>query len=391
MKMNRSSVWLLAASCAIVVANNYYNQPLLADFASTFHVTERDAGGASIMTQVGYALGMLVFLPLGDMIERRLLINALLMASAVALAATALAPSMQWMIVASFAVGFTSIVPQVIVPFAAHLAPVEERGRVVGIVMGGLLTGILLSRSISGFVATMFGWPAMYWLACGMMVGLMAILSVLLPKDEPVFHGTYSSLMISLWGLVREQPVLRETALIGALQFAAFSAFWTTLAFHLNGMPAHYGSDVAGLFGLVGLVGVAAAPLAGRLADWKSPRLTIFLSSLVVLAAFVIFAAAGTTLLGVAVGVILLDLGMQSGHVSIITRNYGLKAEAMSRVNTVYMVSRFFGGAVGSAAGNYAWSLYQWAGLCVVGLVLALLTIGLQIMLRAPSAETALP
>ena len=137
--MRRSGTWLLAAACAIVIANNYYNQPLLADLARTFQVTEREAGGAAIMTQGGYALGMLVFLPLGDMIDRRLLINALLLGSAGALVATALAPTMQWLLVASFAVGFTSVVPQVIVPFAAHLAQPAERGRAVGIVMGGLL------------------------------------------------------------------------------------------------------------------------------------------------------------------------------------------------------------------------------------------------------------
>src|SRR6202048_736666 len=272
--MRRSGTWLLAAACAFVIANNYYNQPLLADFAGTFHVTEREAGGASIMTQGGYALGMLVVLPLGDMIDRRLLINALLLGSAGALVAAALAPTMQWLLVASFAVGFTGVVPQVIVPFAAHLARPAERGRVVGIVMGGLLAGILLSRSIAGAIATLLGWPAMYWIAGGMMVVLIPVLSVLLPKEQPAFDGNYSGLMKSLWGLVRDQPVLRETSLTAALQFAAFSAFWTTLAFHLNSMPEHYGSDVAGLFGLVGIAGVAAAPVAGKLADLGSPRLT---------------------------------------------------------------------------------------------------------------------
>jgi predicted MFS family arabinose efflux permease len=388
--MSRSSTWLLAVACAIVIANNYYNQPLLADFARTLHVSEREAGGASIITQGGYALGMLVFLPLGDMIDRRLLINALLLASAAALAATALAPSMQWLIVASFAVGFTSVVPQVIVPFAAHLAPPAQRGRVVGIVMGGLLAGILLSRSVAGAIGAWLGWHAIYWLACAMIILLMVVLNLLLPRDKPAFHGSYASLMHSLWGLIREQKVLRETSLTGALQFAAFSAFWTTLAFHLNNMPAHYGSEVAGLFGLIGMVGVTAAPLAGKFADQRSPRLTVLLSSLIVLAAFIVFAATGASLIGLAAGVVLLDLGIQSGHVSNMTRNYGLKAEAMSRLNTVYMVSRFLGGALGSAAGNYAWSLYRWPGVCAVGFALALLTIVALLVLREPSPKAAL-
>jgi predicted MFS family arabinose efflux permease len=280
-------------------------------------------------------------------------------------------------------------VPQVIVPFAAHLAPPAERGRVVGIVMGGLLAGILLSRSVAGAIGAWLGWHAIYWLACGMMIVLMVVLNLLLPKDKPAFHGSYASLMTSLWSLIREQKVLRETSLTGALQFAAFSAFWTTLAFQLNNMPAHYGSEVAGLFGLIGLVGVTAAPLAGKFADQRSPRLTVLLSSLIVLAAFIVFAATGASLVGLAAGVVLLDLGIQSGHVSNMTRNYGLKAEAMSRLNTVYMVSRFLGGALGSAAGNYAWSLYRWPGVCAVGFALALLTIVALLLLREPSPEAA--
>jgi predicted MFS family arabinose efflux permease len=231
----------------------------------------------------------------------------------------------------------------------------------------------------------------MYWIAGGMMVVLIPVLSVLLPKDKPAFDGDYSGLMKSLWGLVREQPVLRETSLTAALQFAAFSAFWTTLAFHLNSLPEHYGSDVAGLFGLIGIAGVAAAPLAGKLADHGRPRLTVLLSSLVVLAAFMVLAIAGYSLAGVAAGVVLLDLGMQSGHVSNMTRNYSLKTEAMSRLNTVYMVSRFVGGALGSAAGNYAWSLYQWPGVCAVGLLLAPLTIAALFMPRVPSPDGVLP
>jgi predicted MFS family arabinose efflux permease len=389
--MRKSSVWVLAAACAIVIANNYYNQPLLADFARSFHVTEREAGTASIVTQGGYALGMLIFLPLGDMIDRRLLIKALLLASAGALAATAMAPTMPWLIAASFAVGFTSVVPQVITPFAAHLAAPAERGRVVGIVMGGLLTGILVSRTFAGLVGAELGWPAVYWLAGGMMIALMLVLSALLPKDSPAFHGDYASLMKSLGRLVRDQPVLRETSLTGALQFAAFSAFWTTMAFHLHSLPEHYGSGVAGLFGLVGIVGIAVAPVAGKLADRKNPRVTVVLSTSVVLAAFATFAAAGGSIVGVAAGVILLDLGMQSGHVSNMTRNYSLKAEAMSRLNTVYMVTRFLGGALGSAAGNYAWSLYQWPGVCAVGLALSVLTIAAQLVLRGPSQQGVLP
>lgn len=389
--MGRSTIWLLAVACGIVVANNYYNQPLLVDFAETFQATQREAGSAAIVTQAGYALGMLLFVPLGDMVDRRLLIGALLLASAGALAATALAPSLPWLIVACFAVGFTSVVPQVTVPFAAHLAPPQERGRAVGIVLGALLCGILLSRTVAGFVGAHWGWRTMFWIAAGVMIVLLLVLSVLLPKDRPSFDGRYGTLMASLGRLVREQPVLRETSLIGALQFGAFTACWTTLAFHLDAMPEHYGSDIAGLFGVIGLVAMLVVPAVGRLADKGSPQRTVLVSSIAVLVTYLALAAIGGSIWGLIAGFVLLDVAVQSGHVSNMTRNVGLKADAMSRLNTIYMVSRFIGGAVGSTLGNLAWSLWQWPGVCAVGLLLSALAIAAQLRPRASREKPTLP
>ncbi|MBW8726487.1 MAG: MFS transporter [Inquilinus limosus] len=389
--MGRSTIWLLAVACGIVVANNYYNQPLLVDFAETFQATQREAGSAAIVTQAGYALGMLLFVPLGDMIDRRLLIGALLLASAGALAATALAPSLPWLIVACFAVGFTSVVPQVTVPFAAHLAPPQERGRAVGIVLGALLCGILLSRTVAGFVGAHWGWRTMFWIAAGVMIVLLLVLSVLLPKDRPSFDGRYGTLMASLGRLVREQPVLRETSLIGALQFGAFTACWTMLAFHLDAMPEHYGSDIAGLFGVIGLVAMLVVPAVGRLADKGSPQRTVLVSSIAVLVTYLALAAIGGSIWGLIAGFVLLDVAVQSGHVSNMTRNVGLKADAMSRLNTIYMVSRFIGGAVGSTLGNLAWSLWQWPGVCAVGLLLSALAIAAQLRPRASREKPTLP
>jgi predicted MFS family arabinose efflux permease len=369
----------MAAACGLVVANNYYNQPLLVEFAHTFDVTEKSAGAVAALTQFGYALGMLVFLPLGDMLERRRLIGAMLLAATCALVATALSPAMGWLMIAGFAVGFTSIVPQLLTPFAAQLAKPEERGSVVGIVMGGLLAGILLSRTIAGFVGAHLGWRSMYWIAAGIMIVLALVLQRLLPKGQSSFKGSYPTLMASLLQLIRSQPVLRETSSVAALQFAAFSAFWTPLAFQVHSLPGAYGSDVAGMFGVVGVVGACAAPYAGKFSDRKSPRLAVMFSSIAFVIAYLVFVAAGSTIWGLALGVVLLDLGMQSGHVSNMTRNFSLKSEAMSRINTVYMVTRFFGGALGSVAGNYAWSQWRWMGVCAVGVLLSLLAIAVQL------------
>lgn len=377
--MRKSTVWVMAITGGVVVANNYYNQPLLVEFARTFNVTEKSAGVVAAVTQFGYALGMLLFLPLSDMMERRKMIRVMLLASMCALVATALAPSMHLLIAAGFAVGFTSIVPQLLTPFAAQLAGPKERGSVVGIVMGGLLTGILLSRTIAGIVGAHFSWQAMYWIAAAMMIAVFFVVGRFLPEGPPTFHGSYKSLMHSMLELIRTQPVLRETSLVAALQFAAFSAFWTTLVFHLHNLPQAYGSDVAGMFGLVGVIGAIAAPYAGKISDRKSPRLAVMLSSIAFVLAYMVFAAVGYGLVGLVIGVVLLDLGMQSGHVSNMTRNFSLKSEALGRLNTVYNVTRFLGGGIGSVAGNIAWSHWRWPGVCAMGVALSLLAIGVQL------------
>ncbi|MGQ4274824.1 MFS transporter [Terrihabitans sp. B22-R8] len=386
--LDRGTLWIMAAATGLVVANNYYNQPLLVEFAKTFGVAEAAAGPIAVLTQAGYALGLLVFVPLGDKIERRKLIRIMLVASAFALLAMALAPSLAWLSVAAFLVGFTSIVPQLLTPFAAHLAGPTQRGHAVGTVMFGLLCGILLSRTVSGFVGAHFGWRTMYVIATLIMVALVLILHARLPKDEPAFRGSYGSLMASLWTMLRTERVVRETSAIGALHFGAFSAFWTTLAFHLHAMPQQYGSDVAGLFGLVGVLGASVASYAGKLADRQSPRIAVLAASIVNVVGFAIFAGFGGSLWGLALGVIVLDLAMQAGHVSNMTRNMGVNPEGMSRTNTLYMCIRFTGGALGSAFGAQAWHLWGWLGVCGTGALLCVLAIGV-LFLPGSKAEPA--
>lgn len=376
--MNRSIYWIMALAAGLVVANNYYNQPLLVDFARTFHATERQTGAVSVAAQLGYALGLLLFVPLGDKLERRALIGTLLGIAAVSLGATALSLSLPWLIAASFVTGLVSVAPQLLTPFAAHLAGPSRRGKAVGIVMFGLLCGILVSRTVSGTVAAHFGWRSVYWIAAAAMILVAVMLWRALPVAEPTFDGSYRALMRSLWTLLRDEPLVRQTSGIAALQFAAFSAFWTTLAFHLHSFDAHYGSEVAGMFGLVGVVGAGASTMAGKWTDAGNPRLVVLVSSLVFVAAYTVFAFAGSTIAGLVVGVILLDLGMQTGHVSNLARNMSVRAGAMSRTNTLYMTIRFGGGALGSAVGNYAWSLWRWPGVCGVGLMFAVASLALQ-------------
>jgi predicted MFS family arabinose efflux permease len=381
--MNRTTIWVMTLAAGIVVANNYYNQPLLVNFAHAFHASAREVGAVPVLTQIGYACGLVFLLPLGDMIERRQLVTFLLVLACLSLVAVALSPNLAWLACASFVLGFTSVVPQVLPAFAAQLAEPKDRGRIVGHIMAGLLCGILLSRFVAGFTGRYLGWAAIYWIAAVLMLGLAVALRALLPHAAPRFKGHYFTLLRSLATLLLEQPVLRQTTAVAALQFAAFSAFWTTLAFELYSLPAHYGSAVAGSFGLVGIVGVLAAPQVGRFADRKSARFAVLVASLIVVAGFAIFALSGGSMVGLVAGVILLDLGMQSAHVSNMARNYALKLDAFSRLNTVYMSLRFVGGAAGAAFGNFAWSIWGWPGVCAVCLACSGAALLIQFVVRA--------
>ena len=360
----------MAIGSGATVANLYYNQPLLAIMAQSFHASSHAIGFIPMLTQIGYAIGIVLFVPLGDLTEQRRLIVTMLGATAVALGLAAIADNFVWLVAASFGIGITAIAAQIIVPFAAQLTPSADRGRVVGTIMGGLLIGILLARTVSGFVGAIWGWKAMYWLASGLMVVLAVTLSRVLPKHQPTLQASYPSLMRSLVRLIRTQPILQEASLVGAMCFGSFSAFWTTLVFLLEQPPYHYGSEVTGLFGLVGIVGASAAPLVGRLADRSSPRLAVGLGITITAISFLVFWLLGHQLWGLISGVILLDLGVQSAQVANQARIYSLPSEIHSRLNALYIMFYFVGGAIGSFLGAYAWSLWQWNGVCVLSLLM---------------------
>ena len=370
-------IWMMAIACGVAVANLYYNQPMLVVMGRSIHASARQMGIVATLTQVGYGLGMLLFVPLGDLLDRKRLATTLMLAAAAALAAAALAASYPWLATASLAIGLTTVVAQVLIPLAAHLAEPRQRGKVIGSLYSGLLIGILLARTISGFVAAHLGWREMYWIACGMSLIVAAALAIALPHvpraSEPDL--TYPRLLRSLWRLARTQSELREACIIGAMVFASFSAFWTTLVFFLSTPPYHYGSQAAGLFGLVGATGVFAAPVAGRLSDRAGPRLVVAGAVVVTLLSWAAFWVFGHTLWGLVAGVILLDLGVQAAQVSNQTRVLGLVDGAQARVNTVYMIAYFSGGSLGSLAGAYAWTRWGWPGVCATGIALATLAL----------------
>jgi predicted MFS family arabinose efflux permease len=365
-----SVILLLTVVAAFTVANLWYNQPLLPDIARTFHVSEGQAGMIAVLTQIGYAAGLLCFVPLGDAVDARRLMLALLGGVTVALLAAAYAPSLELLAAASFAIGLFTVVPQVAIPMAAALSPPEHRGRVVGQIVGGLLVGVLGARVLAGFIGAAFGWRRMFILAAAMMLVTAIAVRIWLPTRHPSTTLSYPQLMRSLIPIARTEPVIRDAALLGALTFGSFSAFWTTLAFRLEAPPLHYGSRVAGLFGLLGIAGAATAPIAGYFADKRSPRETVGYALFAIAISWIVLALAGHTLWGIAVGVVILDAGVQAAQVSNQARVYSLDAKLYGRLNTIYMTSYFAGGALGSALASAAWDFFGWQGVCAVGIAL---------------------
>jgi len=356
--------------------------------AQAFHVSASMIGLVAMLTQAGTALGFLLFVPLGDSHDRRALLTLLLSGACLSLCALATARNLVWAGVASFAVGMCGAAVHIIVPFAAELAPPERRGRVLGTVFSGLLLGILLARTFSGVAASFWGWRAVYFIAAIGMLCLALLLRAKLPAGKPHDAPSWPELMRSLVHLVREHPMLREASFLGAALFCVFSAFWTTLVFLLETPPYHYGSSVAGLFGLVGAAGALCAPLVGRFADKRGPRFTVLLALLTTLASFLVLGAFGKAMAGLILGVILLDVGVQSGHVANQTRIYTLDATARSRLNTVYMVCYFIGGAIGSWLGAIFWAYKGWLAVCAFsGSVVA---IGLLVFAREYKTRRAL-
>ncbi len=365
-RSGRGLVLAMSAAAGLAVANLYYNQPMLG-------LIERELPGAATgwvpaVTQLGYAAGLFFLVPLADLLERKRVIVLQFLALAAALVVSAVASSAGALLLAALLLGGTSTVAQQIVPFAAHLSAPERRGATVGTVMSGVFLGILLSRTLAGFVATHAGWRAMFWIAAPVSLAAAAAMALLLPTSKPESTMTYREALGSLAGLWRSLPALRLAAKTQALLFAAFIAFWTVLPFHLERFSL--GAQAAGLFGVLGAGGIVVAPLAGRMADKRGPRTMIVVGSVLTVVAWAVFGL-WPTLPGLVVGVIVLDLAVQAVLVSNQHVIFALRPEARGRINTVFVGTMFLGGATGSAASRLAWSLGGWTALAVLGGVLA--------------------
>jgi predicted MFS family arabinose efflux permease len=369
--ISRSLVLLLAVACGAAVANLYYAQPLLHTIAGAFGVSEEIAGLLMTVIQVGYVLGLAFLVPLGDLRERRGLISLVMLVTAAGLALAAVAPTFVVLGAVLGIVGITSAVAQVIVPMSSSLAAEHERGRVVGMVMSGLLVGILVARTLSGLIAGAFGWRTVFVVGAAVMLVLAAVLRQRLPRVPPTTELRYGGVLRSVLVLIREEPVLRQRMMLGALDFGCFSALWTTLAFLLSAPPYGYGNAVIGLFGLAGVAGAVAASMAGRLADRGLGNQTTTASIVILLASWALVDAGRTSAVALIIGIAVLDFGAQALHISNQSAIYALHPDARSRLTTGYMVSCFIGASLLSALGSAVYASSGWNGVCILGAVTA--------------------
>jgi predicted MFS family arabinose efflux permease len=360
----------MAGVAAVSVANLYYAQPLAAAIGASLGVGAGSMGVAQMCCQLGYALGILLLVPLGDGRERRGLMATTALAAGLMLLLTAAVSGFRAFAAVSLALGFASCLPQMAVPFAVGVVAPAERGRAIGTVMAGLLAGILLSRTASGTLAGAIGWRATFAAAAGLMAVTAAVIRFAAPRQSPAQPRAWGAVLRSLPAIIRREPLLRRHALIGACGFAAFSAFWSTLSFHLAELG--YGSRTAGMFGIIGVTGVAVAPLVGRLTGRVRPALLNATGMLAAGASFALFWAAGRSLPALAAGVVVLDAGVQGSHLTNQSVIFGLAPDERNRINAIYMVTYFIGGALGTVLAGWAWEAAAWTGVCLVGALSAL-------------------
>ena len=368
-------ILLMSVATGLAVASNYYAQPLLETIARNFSLSASSAGFIVTAAQLGYAVGLLFLVPLGDMFERRAMIVSMTLLAAGGMLITASSQSLAMMILGTALTGLFSVVAQILVPLAATLASPEKRGKVVGTIMSGLLLGILLARTVAGLLAGIGGWRTVYWVASVLMVVMALALWRGLPKVKSETHLNYPQLLGSVFSLFTRDKLLRTRALLGCFTFANFSILWTSMAFLLASPPFNYSEGMIGLFGLAGAAGALGARPAGGLADKGKSHITTTVGLVMLLLSWAAIWYGHISVLALIVGILVLDLTVQGVHITNQTVIYRVKPDARNRLTAGYMTSYFIGGAAGSLISAYAWQHGGWTGVCVAGTVMAILNL----------------
>lgn len=359
---------LMAAACGAIAANLYYAQPLISLIGPDIGLSPQLASFVVTLTQIGYGVGLVLLVPLGDIVENRRLILIAVGVTVLALGLVAFAPNAGLFLALSLFIGFASSAVQMLVPMAAHMADDATRGRTVGNVMSGLMVGILLARPIAGFLFDLVGWRGVFGFSAILMVTLGLLLARYLPRRQPSAGHSYPELIGSLWTILRDTPLLRRRGLYQFALFADFSLFWTAVPLELRGAPYHFSQSQIAIFALAGAAGALSAPIAGRLADRGYVQICTALAILGTLAAFGLagLGAAGSVTIFV-IAAIVLDFCVQANTVLGQRALYELSPAMRSRLNGLYIAIFFIGGATGSALASPVYQSFGWNGIVAVG------------------------
>ncbi|MGE8394553.1 MFS transporter [Pseudomonas sp. BIGb0427] len=376
-RMSSAVILLFSVACALAVGNVYYAQPLLEAMAREFAIDPGLVGLVVTLTQVGYGLGLLLLVPLGDRLNRRRLIVGQSLLSALALVLIAWAPSTPWLLLGMGLTGLLAVVTQVLVAYAATLSAASERGHVVGVITSGIVIGILLARTLSGAMADLAGWRSIYWLSAALTLVIAALLWRVLPRQQPVqAAGSYRELLHSLALLLRDEPLLRRRSVLALLSFASAMVLWTPLVLPLSAPPLSLSTSEVGLFGLAGAAGALAAARAGALVDRGLGQWVSGGSLLLMLASWAAIALTEYSLWALLLGVVVFDLGLQAVHVASQSLIYRLPEATHSRLTAAYMLFYSVGSAFGALTSTLAYAWGGWLLVCAYGALLNAVALG---------------
>lgn len=366
-----SLLWILASIAGISVANLYYNQPLLNRISQELEVSEFTANLIPMITQIGYALGLLFIIPLGDLYKRRNIIITNFILLSASMFGFAIASNIWFVLFASLITGICSVMPQIFIPIAAQFSEPEKKAQNIGIIVSGLLTGILGSRVVSGIVGEYWGWRTIFYIASIMMLICIFVILKVLPDLPQNYKGTYKGLMISLCSLVKENATIRVVSVRSGLCFGCFLCLWACLAFKMSGEPFYAGNNIIGLLGLCGIAGAMTASFIGRYVKRFGVRRFNFIGCGIMIASWIILYIFQNSYTGIIVGIIMIDIGMQCVQISNQTCALSLVPHASNRVNTIFMTTYFVGGSLGTFLAGTFWQYYGWAGVTAIGITLA--------------------
>ena len=372
-----SLLWTLAIIAGISVANLYYNQPLLNRISRDLQTSEFTANLIAMITQIGYAIGLLFIIPLGDLFKRKTIILINFTVLVVSLLTIALTPYIHLILFASLLTGICSVMPQIFIPIAAQFSTPETKGKNVGMIVSGLLTGILASRVVSGIIGEYLGWRFIFFVAAGMMVICVIIIMRVLPDMPCNFKGRYSDLMKSLFSLVMEYPQLRISSLRAGIAFGSFLALWTSLAFKMEQAPFFAGNNIVGLLGLCGIAGALTASYIGNYVQVLGVKRLNYIGCGLIFAAWFSLYSGQNSYVGIIIGIFIIDIGMQCIQLSNQTSIFDIYPSASNRVNTIFMTTYFIGGSLGTFLAGSSWQTWGWSGVVGTGVILTIISLSI--------------